>query len=138
MSAVIEEQVARIDLPEALALAREAASWTAQRPAAEKIVTAMLRRSPEYVPALYLQADLAKKCGRTCEARDLYLRILKLSDDPLFIGGAHFHLGEHSLREGNPDEARKHLRRCLWEIPNHKKAVERLIGLSANEQGSIG
>jgi colanic acid/amylovoran biosynthesis glycosyltransferase len=130
LSSVIQEQVASMDLSDALALAREAAGWPAQRWVAGKIVAAMLRKSPEYVPGLYLKADLAKTSSRQSEARELYRQILKLSSDPLFVGGAHFHLGECLLQEGNRDDARKHFRSCLWEIPNHKKAVERLIALS--------
>lgn len=130
LARLVSDQISRLTPEAAVSLARDAARWPAQRGLALEIADAVLARVPDYAPALYLRAGLELAAGRRGSALVHYRRILETSDDPLFVGGAHFHLAEDHLEAGRTEEARSAYRACLREIPNHRKAVERLLTLS--------
>lgn len=126
----VAAQVPTMDPAAALALAREAAASPEQQDVADAIADALLDGDPRFTPALYLKAGLAVAAGRRSQASAHYRRIVETSTDPLFVGGAHFHLGECLLHEGRATEARSAYRACLREIPSHRKAVARLLSLT--------
>ena len=130
-SRLVADHVARMDRASALLLAREAAGSPSQHALAHEIVDSLLARRPRDGAALYLKAHLVGLSGRQTDANAIYRQILDSCEDPLFVGGAHFHLGEHLFHAGRRAEARDAYRACLQEIPNHRKAIERLLTLSS-------
>jgi LuxR family maltose regulon positive regulatory protein len=67
--------------------------------------------------------DTYRRIGRWEQARDLYLKVLKLSDDPTYrVRSVHVFgaLADLDLRQGRLREAAAHWQRALAEIPEQK------------------
>jgi hypothetical protein len=74
----------------------------------------------------YAEASACQKKGDLKKAEQLFLELAANAGTPQIISGAYFHLGEISLAEEKPEQARSYFEKCIRLQSDHKKANDYL------------
>jgi glycosyltransferase involved in cell wall biosynthesis/tetratricopeptide (TPR) repeat protein/predicted SAM-dependent methyltransferase len=79
----------------------------------------------DWALAQYSFASTLKRLGEPAGARMSFAQVAATAHQASLRGGAHFHLGELALADGDTDIAAGHFESCLLETPDHAAARRR-------------
>jgi cellulose synthase operon protein C len=105
--------------------------------AADKAVQPVLIAFPDSLEALEIKAEVAAALDDSVEAESIYLRLLKLANDPARQAGLQRKLGQlYEKLSGRSDAAETAYRRLLELVPDDAPALAALVRLAVNRNDS--